>query len=462
MASARYWRLSALAAYDAGASLQLSALHLYAGNARACAAAVLSVTLAPVSGSVAALQDDSTATVCEFSQSQLQAPGLAIVWDLGSSPADVSAIRLGAGDARLQFLGSAVLQSSSDGLNWSNAVSIGSAAYPGVRTFTGPIELLSGASAIWTESFLSGVPANFADTYSDSGSLATTWEAATEAVLMEATGYNVAWKPRSFAPSVNAGLEADFEYLADFGNVSLVGVSFFGGDKVWHVLVYFPDPAFLVFVSDGPERISLTTRMTSVPITLPVGSRHTLRVTSAPGPNGQVFTLWLNGLEIGAYTAAGLNSALTCALYVRSTRLRLHSISAIGLSASAASALPPTRTQVSCFSIAASAPVVAARVAGALRAETARDTEFGGQGRLWGTTKTEISPGVFTPTKARVSVLRQRDKLLAREVWSDPATGAWEVRGLDTAQAFIEVAQHVTGEKQAVAADQTVPVEVTP
>lgn len=90
------------------------------------------------------------------------------------------------------------------------------------------------------------------------------------------------------------------------------------------------------------------------------------------------------------------------------------------------------------------------------------DREFGGQGRLWGTTKTEISPGVYAPTKARVSILRQRDKLLAREVWSDPATGAWEVRGLDTTQTFIEVAQHVTGEKQAVAADQTVPVEVAP
>lgn len=96
------------------------------------------------------------------------------------------------------------------------------------------------------------------------------------------------------------------------------------------------------------------------------------------------------------------------------------------------------------------------------RAELARDTEFGGNGRLWGTTKTEISPGVFVPTKARVSVLRQRDMLLAREVWSDPATGAWEVRGLDTSQTFLEVAQHVTGEKQAVAADQTIPQEVSP
>ncbi len=111
--------------------------------------------------------------------------------------------------------------------------------------------------------------------------------------------------------------------------------------------------------------------------------------------------------------------------------------------------------------VAAAAPLHRYSTA-ALPLKVARDTEFGGRGRLWGTTKTEISPGVFVPTKARVSVLRQRDMLLAREVWSDPATGAWEVRGLDTSQTFLEVAQHVTGEKQAVAADQTVPAEVTP
>jgi len=63
-------------------------------------------------------------------------------------------------------------------------------------------------------------------------------------------------------------------------------------------------------------------------------------------------------------------------------------------------------------------------------AQMARDAEFGGSGTLSGTTTLAGQPDV--PTKARVSILRLRDKKLARQVWSDPATGKWRVDGLDT------------------------------
>jgi len=62
--------------------------------------------------------------------------------------------------------------------------------------------------------------------------------------------------------------------------------------------------------------------------------------------------------------------------------------------------------------------------------QMARDVEFGGAGVLEGTTTLAGQPDV--PTKARVSILRLRDKELARQVWSDPATGKWRVSGLDT------------------------------
>jgi len=63
-------------------------------------------------------------------------------------------------------------------------------------------------------------------------------------------------------------------------------------------------------------------------------------------------------------------------------------------------------------------------------AQMVRDVEFGGAGMLTGTTTLAGQPDV--PTKARVSILRLRDKALARQVWSDPATGKWSVSGLDT------------------------------
>ncbi|BEU96564.1 LamG domain-containing protein [Acidovorax sp. DW039] len=155
---------------------------------------------------------------------------------------------------------------------------------------------------------------------------------------------------------------------------------------------------------------------------------------------GESVTIAPGNPSIDAVTSGGtLAAALGVASYGAGTPARAR-LSAVALAAAASSSAPVMRATVGLL---------------------ARDTEFGGSGRLWGTTKTEISPGVFVPTKARVSVLRQRDMQLARQVWSDPATGAWEVRGLDTSQTFLEVAQHVTGEKQAVAADQTTPVEVS-
>lgn len=106
--------------------------------------------------------------------------------------------------------------------------------------------------------------------------------------------------------------------------------------------------------------------------------------------------------------------------------------------------------------VAASSQLNVARMAHA-KAALARDIEFGGDGRIWGTAETEIAPGIKVPTKARVSILRERDRVLAREVWSDPVTGAWEVRGLDARQRFIALAQDPAGAYQPVAADQTLP-----
>lgn len=127
------------------------------------------------------------------------------------------------------------------------------------------------------------------------------------------------------------------------------------------------------------------------------------------------------------------------------------------LSAAASIAAP----RLSAARVAASAAGWGHKFPGGLRVDSARDMEFGGAGRLYGTTKTELSPGVQVPAKGRVSILRERDKLLARQVWSDAATGAWEVDGLDTQQAFMVVAQDPAGGYMPAAADRTLP-EATP
>jgi hypothetical protein len=87
----------------------------------------------------------------------------------------------------------------------------------------------------------------------------------------------------------------------------------------------------------------------------------------------------------------------------------------------------------------------------------ARDMEFGGKGTIYGTTKIKGTPD--TPTKARVRLLRDRDGLLARETWSDPATGAYSFTEIDTAQKFTVLAQDLNGAFRPVAASQLTPEE---
>ena len=76
---------------------------------------------------------------------------------------------------------------------------------------------------------------------------------------------------------------------------------------------------------------------------------------------------------------------------------------------------------------------------GNAHALVARDVEFGGPGRY--PFKVE---GLPASQKARVSLLRARDKALARETWS-AADGTGTFTGLDLSTKFIAVAQDPAG-----------------
>lgn len=107
--------------------------------------------------------------------------------------------------------------------------------------------------------------------------------------------------------------------------------------------------------------------------------------------------------------------------------------------------------------VAASSQLNVSRMAHA-KAALARDVEFGGAGRIWGTTKIKGTPNL--PAKARVVLLHQRSKMLVRETWSDPVTGAFAFEGIDTRQEFLTLAEDAAGAYRPVAANRLVP-EVT-
>lgn len=106
--------------------------------------------------------------------------------------------------------------------------------------------------------------------------------------------------------------------------------------------------------------------------------------------------------------------------------------------------------------VAASAPSASHASPPPSRIAFARDIEFGGAGRVWGTTKIKALPSNL-PTKARVVLLHQRSKLPVRETWSDPVTGFFVFDGIDTRQEFITLAEHAAGLFLPVAANKLVP-----
>lgn len=88
-----------------------------------------------------------------------------------------------------------------------------------------------------------------------------------------------------------------------------------------------------------------------------------------------------------------------------------------------------------------------------------QDIEFGGGGRIYGNTEIKGTPAA--PVKARVLLLRQRDKLVARMTWSDPITGAFEFASIDARQEWLTLAEDAAGNFRPVAANRLVP-EVAP
>ena len=107
------------------------------GNAvRIDAGAVLTTTMPPVSGGVAALQDGSAATKVRLAA---RAPGLALVWDFGAGvQKDVSSVGPGASDSQALFLAHFDLQYSGDGVSWSQLSTFGRFAWPGPNALVSP------------------------------------------------------------------------------------------------------------------------------------------------------------------------------------------------------------------------------------------------------------------------------------------------------------------------------------
>ena len=81
-----------------------------------------------------------------------------------------------------------------------------------------------------------------------------------------------------------------------------------------------------------------------------------------------------------------------------------------------------------------------------------RDYQFGGNGRIAGTVKEKGTPD--QPLQRRVQLYDETSKVMTREVWSDPSSGAYVFENIDPKLTYTIISYDYTGMYRAVIANR--------
>ena len=101
-------------------------------------------------------------------------------------------------------------------------------------------------------------------------------------------------------------------------------------------------------------------------------------------------------------------------------------------------------------------PLPIGSVHGHLAATPYFDAYHGGVGIIYGTVKEQHAPA-DTPWRRRVLLIDERSRLTVRETWSDPATGAYEFRGIREGVKYTVLSYDHTGQYGAAVGDNITP-----
>ena len=447
MAAAQYWRTVGLEA-AAGGDLELSAIALYVGGTRVDGAATLTCSHTPKTGALAHLQDADASTTVRFDGAAVRSGGFWLQWDFGS-PADITELRLGASIAPSTFVSALSIEQRDTGA-WGLVSGVRGIIYPG------PSALTTTATSADTQ-FWSAVDKFPSVTLSAGGRSAGS---DSPFIYQNVRGANSKsagkwyWElliDAASSPNVVAGCGIA-NALASLGGTAQ---AYIGGDA-HGIATYSNDgTAYRSGVSVGTgsrpkfasgDVIGLALDLDLRALQLYKNNSATSTIVSLPA--GPIFpTASLYG---GAKVTALYGSDLTYSPpsgydgnYLPVT---------MGLPESTNPLVHMSRARTL---VAASSAAAAHRVGAIAGVQMARDIEFGGQGTVYGTTKTKGTPNL--PTKARVVLQHQRSKLPVRETWSDPVTGAFVFTGIDTRQQFLALAEDAEGYFRPVAANRLTP-----
>ena len=483
MAAARYWRIVGIEV-EGGGDLELSELQLYDGGARVDGAATLTCSHAPVAGALLGLRDDNTATVCRFDASAVRSGGFALMWDFGTAQ-EVTGVRIGTGSAQALSVSMLVLEQFVGGA-WTGFGRSGRYAFPGPNamgpvpevgdpTFANVALLLQADGPDGSTSFIDASPTP--KTFSAVGGAALSTaktvfgramiklsgngdsiEAAPDSTLIFGTGdFTIgfhAWKSANGRDGydrvihTSANIVDNDGFLVELsatrglmmygaGGFMLSPIAVNPNDSTLHYWEIDRKDGVMYAFKDG-SLIGSNSNSTNIT------SAGQLRIGARLASGGDAY--FFNGYLFGLFIKKG--EALHTASFTAPTAPRPTGSGTVF-------APPPMHTVAVSSTVAAAATVGAHTAPLAPGLQFARDVEYGGNGTIYGTTKTKGTPNL--PTKARVVLLHQRSKLPVREAWSDPVTGYFEFRGIDISQQFLTLAEDAAGNFRPVAANRLTP-----
>lgn len=321
---------------------------------------------------------------------------------------------------------------------------------------------------ILDESFLTGIPANFATPLAQSGTLSATYNAAAQAVDLSNLGSaQNCWAITSSPLQQQGEMEADLELLADTYNYQHLGLWLTTGaanasDGIRYAHFSSTSNSYSVGTWGGPglfgsESGGATVSNTGFPF--PIGTRRTFKVRwkLTSGMAVKVETYIDDQLKV-SYNPSFASFRAGIFLYgatVRVHQIKVWDAPTVPFREATFRGFQPLEGSLS------SSPIEALDSLGPRnrtreQVRGSRNIHFAGNGRITGTVK-EKGTASNVPVHRRVVLIDERTRLLVQEQWSDATTGVYNFIDVDHTHTFTVLSYDHTGAFRAVVADGQIP-----
>ena len=490
MAAHRYWRATSLQAYGAG-DLELTAFFLLAQGVRVDAGAILDANRAPdLAGTLLSLQDADLETSAKWSAQAVK--DLALRWDFGATPPEVSGMRL-AGTRESLFLLTAKLQWSDDGQAWADHVSASGIRWPGAYQSGDVSEVLDplggnvtsrmafeGNTLDTTGRVWSGPVGDYVAGVSGLARQFGNYSLSLSSPRIAFGAQDFTIEMRIMLPALTGSGEYSWILTQDaVGEPGTRGFQFLYGTLENAFIASFVGGSGVLF-SSGKVDIANAGRFLFVvfqrradvmTIAVEGVAAHTSLppgyvdpdLGSSPLTLGPLRDLPVLGLP---FALEGLRITQGVARYDTDFAYRpgvfgdITGLNTVRGRAAALDAIALAGGQVITFGRTECEALHFLGVeTGAVR-DYATGVLGSGMGRVYGTVQRKTDP-VNTPLKRKVRLVREHDGLVVREAWSDAVTGEYDFRYIDELQTWTVIAYDHEHSFRAVIADGVIP-EVMP